>query len=198
MQNIGGQKLEEYSDYVNKLKWFAYIDKKRHEDNIINEITYKYGEDATIVIGDWSQTDHIKGMRQPNVGLKRLLSKRFEVYLIDEYNTSKLNYSTKEEMKHLKVTTQYKDKGGKKQKYSRELYSVLTYKMENGNIGCINRDYNAVLNMKLIVESIINGNGRPKEYCRPKQRANKIKKSGNPGSNSGVKCLNAQRFLGGL
>ena len=130
-------------------------------------------------------------MRQPNVGLKRLLSKRFEVYLIDEYNTSKLNYSTKEEMKHLKVTTQYKDKGGKKQKYSRELYSVLTYKMENGNIGCINRDYNAVLNMKLIVESIINGNGRPKEYCRPKQKANKIKKSGNPGSNSGVKCLNA-------
>jgi hypothetical protein len=59
--------------------------------------------------------------------------------------------------------------------YLKEMYSIFTYKMSNKNLGCINRDRNATLNMKNIVESIIKGNGRPKEF----QRNTKLKKSSN-------------------
>ena len=167
IREIGDEKMKIFSNYVNKLKWHAYINKKRHEDTILNEIEKKYGKDATIVIGDWSAKDHIKGISSPNIGTKRLLSKRFEVYLIDEYNSSIINHLSKERMEHLKLLMNIKDnKGVIIKSYLKEMYSIFTYKMSNGNLGCINRDYNATLNMKAIVESIINGNGRPKEFQR--------------------------------
>jgi hypothetical protein len=173
---IGSTKMKIFSNYVNKLKWHAYINKKRHEDNILNEIEEKYGSDATIVIGDWSASDHIKGMSSPNMGIKRVLNKRFEVFLVDEFKSTILNYLTKEKMEHLKLLMEIKDGNGVVVKsYLKEMYSIFTYKMSNKNLGCINRDRNATLNMKNIVESIIKGNGRPKEF----QRNTKLKKSSN-------------------
>ena len=59
--------------------------------------------------------------------------------------------------------------------YSKEIYSVFMFKTENNTTGYINRDYNAVLNMKTITESEINGTGRPKEFCR-EATPKKIKK----------------------
>ena len=44
----------------------------------------------------------------PNAGMKKLLSKRFKVYLINEYNTSKLYYKTEEECKKLRREIKYK------------------------------------------------------------------------------------------
>ena len=177
MNKIGAKELGLYSNTMNQLKWYSYINKQRHEDGILNEIESKYGSDATIVIGDWSQKDHIKGLSSPNMGIKRLLKKRFEVYLIDEYKTSKINHITKEEMKYLKMPIKYTNKSGEEKEYVKEIYSVFTYQTSKRTTGCINRDYNATLNMKIIVESIIKGKGRPKEYCRGRV---KVTKSSNP------------------
>jgi len=187
IKKIGNEQMDIFSKYINKLKWYAYINKRRHEDNLLNDIERKYGKDATIVIGDWSAKDHIKGMSSPNMGIKRLLSKRFEVYLVDEYNTSKINHLSKEEMKHLELKIKYKDNMNKIKEYSKEIYSVFTYKMSNEHIGCINRDNNATKNMAKIVESIIEGKGRPKEFQRELKKP--IKKSRNP--IKGVKYANA-------
>jgi hypothetical protein len=172
-------KRKEYSDYNNKLKWYSYINKERHEDKLLNELEEKYGKDAIYVIGDWSKRNScIKGISTPNIGMKRLLKKRFEVYLIDEFNTSKINHETHKEQEHLKISVDVKQ-DGKIIKKVREIYSVLTYQMRNKRIGCINRDFNAVLNMMHIVKSYVNGEKRPEYLQRQPKDLTKIKKSTN-------------------
>ena len=41
------------------------------------------------------------------------------------------------------------------------MHAVLTFKMSNNRMGCINRDLNAVRNFKNIVESLIETKKRP-------------------------------------
>ena len=48
----------------------------------------------------------------------------------------------------------------------RELHSVLTYKLENKESGCINRDKNAVNNMRRIVKHLIKYKERPIPFQR--------------------------------
>ena len=161
LKKINKIDLNKYSNYINKLKWYAYINKRRHESKILNEIHGTFGDDATYIIGDWSQQNIMKGLSAPNMGIKRMLKKENEMYLIDEYNSSKKNYITKENMQHLKVEMLRKNAVK-----SVSLHAVLTYKMSNGNMGCINRDYNAVRNMENIVKELIKTLKRPKEFCR--------------------------------
>jgi L-fucose mutarotase/ribose pyranase (RbsD/FucU family) len=49
-----------------------------------------------------------------------------------------------------------------------KLHSVLTYKMENNRLGCINRDKNAVFNMKSIVTQWLENKTRPAALLRGK------------------------------
>lgn len=49
-----------------------------------------------------------------------------------------------------------------------KLHSVLTYKMENNRLGCINRDKNAVFNIKAIVEQWLQDKTRPEAFLRGK------------------------------
>ena len=174
IEKLRQEDLKNYGNYVNKLKWYSYINTRRHEDNLLNEIEKKYGKNSTIIIGDWSQYDRIKGMSAPSIGIKRLLKKRFEVYLVDEYNTSKMHHQTREEMKHHKIMLSYQ-KDGKDMKYLKEMYSILTFKTSNG-YGCINRDMNAVKNMLQIIKGEIEGTDRP-EHLRRQFKQLQIKKS---------------------
>jgi len=162
--------IEEYKKYVNKLKWFSYINKRRHEDKLLNELKEMFGKDAIFIIGDWSnKSSNIKGSTMPNMGLRKLLSRVFEVYTIDEFNTSKINCYTGEVNEKLKLpVSTVNDKGETIQKIT-EMYSVFTYKMGN-KMGCINRDYNAVRNMKLIVESLLETKERPEKFKYKKSK----------------------------
>ena len=156
----------EYSNYLNKLKWFSYINTKRHEDRFLNKINEKYGKDASFIIGDWSIANRIRGLPTPNMRIKRLLGRTHKVYMIDENNTSKLDHIGFKVMEHPRIDCEYVDKKGVLIKYSRELYSVFTFKMSNENKIYINRDYNATLNMQTIVKSELAGKGRPEEFRR--------------------------------
>lgn len=49
------------------------------------------------------------------------------------------------------------------------MHSILTFKMSDQSDGCINRDYNATLNMYEIVESLIKTGKRPECFCRKKE-----------------------------
>jgi hypothetical protein len=159
-------KRNELSDYLNKLKWFSFVNTKRHEDKILNEIDRTYGRDAVFIVGDWSAIDRIKGTPMPSMRIKRLLQRNHIVLLIDEYNTSKLNHTDYIEMKHPVKKYEYKTKEGEIKKYEKELYPVFSFKTSKGTQGYINRDYNATLNMMTIVKSEIAGNGRPTEFKR--------------------------------
>lgn len=167
INQIDKDDLKEYSKYHNKLKWYTYINKRRHEDKLLNELKYTYGEDAIFVIGDWSYNGCAKGISAPNMGIKRVLSKMFEVYTIDEFNTSKINYLTEKEMKHKELKVKIINKGVEQEKVLK-MYSILTYQMGK-QMRCINRDYNATLNMLKIIESLLNGKSRPNVLCRKKE-----------------------------
>ena len=81
-----------------------------------------------------------------------------EVYNIDEYRTSCLNYKTEEPSSNLYLP----DKNNK----TRKIHSILTYKMENNRLGCINRDKNGCKNIQKVFEYYIKNNERPENYRR--------------------------------
>ena len=53
-----------------------------------------------------------------------------------------------------------------KNEKSRKIYSVITYKMENNRLGCINRDKNGCKNIQRIFEYYMKNNERPENYKR--------------------------------
>ncbi len=210
-REVENQLYNAYSDeYFRKLKWFSYLNKRRHEDQLLNRIEKVYGKDILLIIGNWGDHMNLKFISTPNVGIKRKLKERFKVFLLDEYKTSKLHYKheiacenieykvkeikqtktirfknkkTKKRTKKIikRVIKQKKPKEDKKEhklKETRKLHSVLTYKLENNGSGCINRDKNACMNFKIIVNSLIATKERPKRFQRKTKTNGPF--SGNP------------------
>ena len=162
--------MKEYNKYLKKLKWFRYINKQRHESKLLNELEEIYGKDAKFLFGDWSGKTSIKRISMPNMGMKKLLAKRFEVLLINEFNTSKLYWKTEEETKNLKISKTFKKTYGTVCTIEREIHSLLTFQMSKLKLGIINRDYNATKNMYKIVGSIIRTGKRPENFIhKPKK-----------------------------
>ena len=172
---VNNELFEHYNNEIfRKLKWFSYINRQRSEDLLLNKIEEYYEEkdengfvkDIVIIIGDWSGNNKMRFMSTPNIALKRKLAEKFLVLNIDEFRTSCLNNKTGKICENIYL----KDKKGK----LRKVHQILTYKMENGRQGCINRDKNSVLNMKKIVQSIFKTGERPYYYRRgvklPKKR----------------------------
>jgi len=146
-------------------RWYSYINKKRTEDNMLNKISSKFGSESIIIIGDWSVSKSMRNfISTPNISLKRKLKTRFEVYNIDEFRTSCLNYKTEEYCENLSLP----DSQGN----PRKLHSVLTYKMENkgdgceSRKGCINRDKNGCKNIQKLFESYLKTGDIPDVYKR--------------------------------
>ena len=153
--------FEEYNKEIfRKYKWYGYINRKKADISLIREIKKEFGKKSILLYGDWSMKGNCnKGnVSTPNMRLKRLIGLQMKTYNLDEYNTSKLNYKTEEQCENL---YQYDKKG-----IIRKIHSVLTYQMENKQIGCINRDKNAVYNMEKIVNYYLLYKQRPERYCR--------------------------------
>jgi len=162
---------------------------------LINNIKKKFGDDLVLVMGDWSIGKQMKHfISTPNLGLKRKLDEHFTIVSIDEYKTSKINCVTKKENENLiiynkeiikrmedkrklkeeeniKKDNKIKEKE-KKEITSVKLHSVLTYKMKNKRLGCINRDKNAVRNMQKITKQWLLNGKRPKVFCRETKNEN--------------------------
>ena len=155
-------------------QWYSYMNRKRSEDNLLNRIEKIYGKDAKIVIGNWQSGSHqMKNfMSTPGISLKRKLNERFEVFQIDEFRTSCLHHKTEQKCENLYLP----DRRGQ----PRKIHAVLTYQMENGRYGCINRDKNAVLNMRKIVRCHLEDLPRPLRYQRSYDLNKKSKKEAQP------------------
>jgi hypothetical protein len=148
-----------YNNYINKLKWYSYINRQKHESNLINKIKSVYGDDITIILGDWDDGSRLKYISTPNTHMKKLLKRHFNVYLINEYNTSKLYFrNTKIESDNLNVRIN---------NHNKKIHSVLTFKMGK-NMDCINRDYNSTQNMLSILKNLIENKCRPDIFTRKK------------------------------
>jgi hypothetical protein len=88
---------------MQQLKWYSYINKRRHETKLIDAIKKTFGKDIIIIMGDWSGKGRAKYMPTPNISLKRTLAHEFKIYHIDEFKTSKIYHKSDVECNNLYV-----------------------------------------------------------------------------------------------
>ena len=161
-----------------KLRWYSYINTRRHEDLLIEKIKNKYStimsKNITIIIGDWSgNTKGIKHISVPRRHIEKVLQRHFRVYHIQEFRTSLIHYETEQELgnRYIKKPIQEADKLKirKINGYLCKSHQTRTYRKANGEERCINRDINAVFNMRKIVNAIMDTRERPSIYSRTTQ-----------------------------
>ena len=87
--------------------------------------------------------------------IKRLINKKFKILTLDEYRTSCICNRDNTRIKNMrdKLT-------------NKKIHSVLILTEKNTDIGCINRDFNAVLNFKKLVDFYIINEDRPLIFKR--------------------------------
>lgn len=132
---------------------------KRSEAKLIQLIKDTYGTDIIIIIGNWSISKQMRNfISTPNIGLKRILSSEFPVYNFDEFRTSCLNYKTEKLCDNLYLPDA--------KKRMRKMHAILTFKMENKRLGCINRDNNGVCNIRKLAQHFLKTGERLRRYSR--------------------------------
>lgn len=167
-----------YDDtFINKLGWFTYLNKWRHTNDLIRVIRNQFGDDISFIIGNWGGKGRVKFMSTPNNYLKNKLKEYFNVYEINEYNTSKIH--NLHHIKCKKLKHKYTDTDGSS--VTKKIRSVLTFRKVVDSItnntyssknttqifsGAIGRDKNAAINMKNIVYSLLCTKTRPSIFCR--------------------------------
>lgn len=175
-----------------------YMDKQRAEGYLINKLikqlkikNMKELKEYTIIIGDWKGNNNLKNNKSSmGMGMKRLLKKYVKnMYLIDEYNTSKISnenyklynenekkdyYLCKEHTLEIKSVS----KKGDVKVINKKMHGILTYKLEKKLIPCkylleeeyikryIQRDKNAVLNFQIIINKYLKDGVRPDAFKR--------------------------------
>ena len=168
---------------LNKLKWNLFVNEKRAENMIINDIKKKFGEDVVLILGDWSMDKKIiKGISStPNKKYTRILENSFITLQINEYITSIIhnklekkceNYINKYNRKYKKIKSVYlleKLKTEDSDKYKKiikdkKIHKILVCKTNEKLNEYVDRDKNSTKNMKNIVLSYINTNYRPKQF----------------------------------
>jgi hypothetical protein len=140
-----------------KMKWRVWINRRRSEDQFLNRIERVYGrpEDIVICYGNWSETQQMKHlMPSQGIGLRRIVSKRFETILVDEYRTSKLCNQCHHVLDHY-------------QKLYRVLYCSECQSNRSDSKCCFfNRDSNACMNMIYLCREWLQSRTRPLAYRR--------------------------------
>ncbi len=170
---------------IRRLKMEVYQKTQQSESKLIKNIreTFKlkneYGNDLILVFGDWSDEQGNKtGETTINKGLKKKLSKHFESYLIDEYNTSKLCCKCGNKLENL--NNKHRLLICKNCRLNKNQYS---YKYYDLNVGCIKqepavkdriftRDLNSCLNMIRLAEHIISGSKKEINLGREARKKN--------------------------
>jgi hypothetical protein len=166
-----------YEKYIfRKLKLNGYINKKKHEQKMINNFKKIFGkpDEIVIAIGDWEQKKQMK-YKEPTkgIGMRKLFRQNnYKVYLVDEFRTSCMCSICKTEI-------------GRCEKFQIRK-NPKPYK--SGNILCHgllkcqtccgvwNRDVNSATNIYRIAKNIINGLELPKYLCREKKDDVKVEK----------------------
>jgi hypothetical protein len=163
-----------------KLNFRRFTRTKQSEEVLLNEIENKFltkedetnGKKLLVLYGDYSRTSQMKGtISTPNIGFKKLLLKRFEMFEINEYNTSKLYNKTFKELENVSV---------RKNKHKKHLHEILTPKEKTERCIFVNRDKNACKNILYLGKYFLEHQSRPKEFSPKPKENNAIKKQRNP------------------
>jgi len=170
-------------EMLNKLKWNMFINEKRAEKMIINDIKKKFGSDVVLILGDWSMNKQvIKGISStPNKKYTKILENNFITLKINEFRTSIIhnkleqkceNYVKKydnncEKIRNVYLLERIKNKNENKYKMitkDKKIHKILVCKTNKKFYCHVDRDNNSTKNMNNIVLSYINTNYRPKTF----------------------------------
>lgn len=163
-----------------KLKFRSQVYLRKSEDNFLNNIKKTYGDSKDIVIayGDWSMNKQMKhNIPSSNIGLRRKIEKKYKVFLIDEYCTSKLCSKCNKELKHYEMSKKDIENYEKKnktilknsdKKKHRLLVCSECGSSENKRSTFWNRDINACINMLNLTNEWIKNKSRNKLFNRIK------------------------------
>ncbi|KND02386.1 uncharacterized protein SPPG_02855 [Spizellomyces punctatus DAOM BR117] len=154
-------------------KWHAFINRQKSESNLISNLRNKFGN-FTIVMGDWSDAGRTARFQTSSKtkGWRTLFKRnRIDCFLLDEYKTSSVCPHCSSDV----------EKGFKTRPHSRP-YRRREGKIEkvHGLLGCTNpnclqqawtmrywnRDTLSTCNMVTIVQSMLDGHGRPEVFSR--------------------------------
>jgi len=150
-----------------KLKWNTHMNLKRSEDSFITRFKKTYGEkDVVIVFGDWEERPGFLRGKEPSKGksLRKMFRQAgYQVFLLDEYRTSKLCCKCHSENEHSFITRPHPKPWKKEQ--SQKVWGLL--RCTNGNCRRIhNRDWNSASNIRYIALSLIALGVRPDVFQR--------------------------------
>ena len=160
-----------YEKYIfRKLKLNGHINRKKHEQKMINNFKKIFGkpEDVIICAGDFEQKQGMKYGKEPvkGKGIRRIFRDNgYKLYLVDEFRTSCMCSICKEESGRCekfitrKNPTPYKSG------------NILVHGLIKCQtcLGVWNRDVNSATNIYRIAKNAINGLERPKYLCREKK-----------------------------
>jgi len=93
VRNRINHQLQEYyrQELFRKLKWRSHTYTQKSESILINKMKRTFGKKIVLGYGSFNQTQQMKNcMPTPTKGMKRLLSKHFKLYIVDEFRTSKI------------------------------------------------------------------------------------------------------------
>lgn len=170
---INNKLFKFYEKYIfRKLKLNSYINRKKHEQKMINNFKKIFGkpEEVIITIGDWEQKKQMK-YKEPTkgVGMRKLFRQNnYKVYLVDEFRTSCMCSICKTEIGRCKKFQIRKNP--KPYKSGNILVHGLISCKNCFNVW--NRDVNGATNIYRIAKNAINGLERPKYLCREKKNEN--------------------------
>lgn len=137
-----------------KFRWNGKINKKKSEDRMLINFKKKFGDPNKVLIafGDYEQRKQMK-FKEPTKGksFRKLFRKAgYNLFLVEEYNTSKMNFFTQQENEKFKKRES--PRPWRKNKMT-EVHGLLRSKcVTNGEPTkyiLVNRDLNASLNIRL-------------------------------------------------
>ena len=163
-----------YEKYIfRKLKLNGYINRKKHEQKMINNFKKIFGkpEDVIICAGDFEQKQHMK-YKEPvkGKGIRRIFRDNgYKLYLVDEFRTSCMCSICKEETGRC---DKFQIRKNPKPYKSGNILVHGLIKCQTC-LGVWNRDVNGATNIYRIAKNAINGIERP-EYLLRSGRENKV------------------------
>ena len=140
------------------------------------EIEKKFGKNIVLAWGDWGRRrTQMRGCAPTKgIGMIRSAAKRFPVFLVHEFRTSKLCSKCHQELEHLEIR---KNADEKKKVWGCKICRNCTWTRTRPDSNCNTRekrqqpmywqrDLNATLNIGYLAKEWINHGRRPQPFCR--------------------------------
>jgi len=154
-----------------QLNWYSYVNKRKSETKMTNNFKKTFGDNKKVLVcfGDWSQLQTMK-FQEPTMGksIRKLFRDAgYDLFLVDEYNTSKMNYKMNCEMERFKrIESPRPYRKGNYQLCHGLLRSKIFLENNPKRHLLMNRDLNASLNIRYKAECYILKKDLPKCLTR--------------------------------